>query len=179
METIIIAERKRKYVADLIIFSILLTGSLVSLISDSPLLSMIFLVSLIIPLIGIVKYLWDVPSKMELSKDELLIYYGRSILEDVDSGGSFTFPSIVKLKWENISNFDIKSFTFHTPDNGGDRGSVTTDYEYLIITVSDLENLNPNTNQRYTVVLNRFEKTPEEILTICKQFQRECSCSNN
>lgn len=179
METIIIAERKRKYVADLIIFAILLTGALVSLISDSPLLPMLFLVSLIIPLIGIVKYLWDVPSKMELSKDELVIYYGRSILEDVDSGGSFTFPSIVKLKWEHISNFDIKSFTYHTLDNGGDRGTITTNYEYLIITGNNIDNLNPNTNRRYTVVLNHFEKTPEEILAICKQFQKECSCSNN
>lgn len=179
METIIIAERERKYVADLIIFAILLTGALVSLISDSPLLSMLFLVLLIIPLIRIVKYLWDVPSKMELSKDELVIYYGRSILEDVDARGSFTFPSIVKLKWENISNFDIKSFTYHTPDNGGDRGAITTHYEYLIITGNNMDNLHPNTNRRYTVVLNHFEKTPEEILAICKQFQKECSCSNN
>lgn len=180
METIIIAERKGKYVADLIIFAILLTGALVSLISDSPpLLPMLFLVSLIIPLIGIVKYLWDVPSKMELSKDELVIYYGRSILEDVASGGSFTFPTIVKLKWENISNFDIESFTYHIRDNGGDRGAITTNYKYLIITGNNIDNLNPITNRRYTVVLNHFEKTPEEILAICKQFQKECSCYNN
>jgi hypothetical protein len=176
METIIMAERKRKYMADLIIFAILLTGGLISIIKYSASLpSIIFITSLIIPSVGIVKYLWDVPSKIELSKDEMVIYYGRSILEDANSGGSFAFPSIVKLKWENITDFDIKSYTYHTRDNGGDRGAVTTNYEYLIITGSNIDHLDPNTSQRYTVVLNRFEKTPEEILAICKQFQLERS----
>ncbi|MGF6847979.1 hypothetical protein QFZ51_003214 [Chitinophaga sp. W3I9] len=176
METIIIAERKRKYIADLIIFAILLAGGLISIIQYSASLpSIIFIVSLIIPSVGIVKYLWDVPSQIKLSEDEMVIYYGRSILEDVDARGSFAFPSIVKLKWGNIADFDVKSYTYCIPDNGGDRGAITTNYEYLIITLSNIDNLNPNSNQRYTVVLNHFEKTPEEILAICKQFQMEWS----
>jgi hypothetical protein len=166
METIIIAERKRKYIADLIIFAILLTGVLISLISD-PLLSIIFIILLIIPSVGIVKSLWNVPSKIELSKDAMVISYGRSILENAESGGSFAFPSILKLEWKNIADVDIKSYTYET-FGGGDAGTITTNYEYLIITCSNIDNLSPNTNQRYTVVLNRFEKTPEEILAICK-----------
>lgn len=180
METIIIAERKGKYRANLIIFAVLLIGALISLIKCSaPILSIILIVSLIIPSLGIVKYLWDVPSKIELSKDEMVIYYGRSILENVAAGGSFAYPSIAKLKWENIADFDIRSFTFHSPDNGGDRGAITTTYKLLIITSINIDNLDPNTQQRYTLVLNHFEKTPEEILAICKQFQKECTCSGN
>lgn len=188
-------EPRKRYYATLIIFAILLTGALVSLISDSPLLTIIFIVSLIIPSVGIVKYLWDVPSKIALSKDEIVIYYGRSALENLDSGGSFTyygrsisedvdatgfftFPSVAKLKWESIADFDIESYT-HETFGGDDAGTITTTYHLLIITGNNIDNLKPNTNQRYTIVVNRFEKTPEEILAICKQFQRERSCSSN
>lgn len=111
METIIMAERKRKYIADLIILAILLTGALISFMKYSALLPfIIFIVLLIIPSIGIARYLWNVPSKIELSKDQMAIYYGRSILDDEYFEGSFTFPSVVKLKWENVADFDIESY---------------------------------------------------------------------
>jgi hypothetical protein len=177
MKTVIIAERKINPTTYLIFFALLLTGVVISLFLD-PLFSIIFIVFMVIPSAGMVQYLWNVPSKIELSKEQIVISYGRSILETVESGGSFVFPSITKLKWKNITDFNIKRFTFHDPDNGGDRGAVTTNYDYLFVTCNNIDKLNPNTNQRYELVLNRFEKTPEEILAICKQFQNAAaSCT--
>jgi hypothetical protein len=174
MQTIILTEPKKRYIANLIIFLLLLIGALITVVKcTTPTLSIIFTVLLIIPSIGIVSYLWDVPSKIELSEDEMVIYYGRSISEKKVFEGSFTFPSTAKFKWEDIAGFDRKSYTYQTW-GGGDSGTTTTTYDYLIVTGSSPDNLNPS---GCTILLNRFENTPEEILAICKQFQKERTCS--
>jgi hypothetical protein len=178
METIILTERKKNCKADLIIFAILLTGALISLKYSAVQPSIIFTVLLIIPSVGIVGYLWNVPSKIELSKDEIAIYYGRNMSDNRNAEGSFRFPSVAKLTWENITDFEITSRTYET-FGGDDAGTITTYYSYLIITDISIDYLNPSTNQRYTIRVNRFEKKPEEILAICRQFQKEHTSSGN
>ncbi|MDN5288885.1 MAG: hypothetical protein JWR38_5159 [Mucilaginibacter sp.] len=171
-------ERKKNCKADLIIFAILLTGALISLKYSAVEPSIIFIVLLIIPSVGIVGYLWNVPSKIELSKDEMTIYYGRNMSDDRNTEGSFNFPSVSKLKWENITDLEINSRTYETY-GGDDAGTITTYYSYLIITDISIDYLNTNPNQRCRIRVNRFEKKPEEILAICKQFQNERTSSSN
>lgn len=176
MQTIILTEPKKKYIANLIIFLLLLIGALISIVKcAAPTLPIIFIVLLILPSVGIIGHLWDVPSKIELSKDQIVIYYGRSISDKKVFEGSFAFPSTAKFKWKNIAGVDMKSYTYQTW-GGGDSGTATTTYAYLIITANGPDNLVPN---GCTILLNRFEKTPEEILAICKQFQKERTCSGN
>jgi hypothetical protein len=173
--TINIMERKSNCTIELVAFPILLAGALISYkYSDSPLLVIIFLVSLIVPSFGIFEYLWDIPAKIELSKDQMIIYYGRRTMDNQHIEGRFIFPLVERIKWENITGFNLKSHV-HTTYSG--EGNTEFTYHYLVITDRSIINLNKNPNERCKIRLNHFEKKPEEILAICKQFQSELTHS--
>jgi hypothetical protein len=172
--TINLTERKCKCTVELIFFALLLTGGLISIkYSDSTLLPLVLLVSLIIPSVGIVSFFWDIPAKIELSKEQMVIYYGRSIMNNEFLEGRSIFPTVERIRWKNTLSFNLKSSKYTT--NGGVEGSSEHSYRYLVITDRSIINLKKNPNERCRIRLNRFEKTLEEILAICKQFQLERS----
>ncbi|KAA2244828.1 hypothetical protein F0L74_02355 [Chitinophaga agrisoli] len=174
METLVIKERKKKYKTDLIVMTIIFGPLLFWFIKYSVepgFAIFLTIVLLIIPLFIFAGYIWDVKSKIELSKDGVVLSYGRSIFDIVHFEGKFAIPPDTRLTWGNIAEFDVASISQQS-SGGSDGAATTTTNHYLFISFSNQDDF-PVSQRLASMRLRRFEKTPGEILALCKQYQTE------
>ncbi len=174
METIVIKERKRRYTTDLIVITTIFVPLLFWLIRYSvDLGAAIFFitVSLIIPSFIFAGYIWDVKSKIELSKEGVVFSYGRSIFDIVHFEGNFTIPPDTRLTWNNIAEFDIACVSQRS-SGGSDGETITTINHYLFVILHKRDDLG-RSQRLASIRLRRFEKAPDEILALCKKYQNE------
>jgi len=171
---IVITEHRCDCTIKLISFALLLIGALISYkYSDFTFLLMVLLFSLMVLSLLIVQSLLHIPAKIELSKDQMVICYGRHFMDNQHIEARF--PLVERIKWENITALNLTSYV-HTTTNG--ESDIEFTYRYLVITDRSIINLSRNPNERCKIRLNDFEKKPEEILDICKQFQIELTRSS-
>ncbi|MBZ4192649.1 hypothetical protein [Niabella beijingensis] len=173
MDPLIITERKRKYKPDLIVSGVIIAPVLYWLIANPvPIGFAIFaiILLLIIPGFILAGYIWDVAAKITLSKDGVIFSYGRSIYDIVNFEAGFKIEPDSKFIWKNISNFDIMSLSSQS-SGGSDGVLVTSTNHYLIMFYRNEDDL-PAYWRQGLIRLRRFEKTPAEILELCKEFQK-------
>ena len=176
MEPIIITEREKNILSDVILTVIIffvpicfLIWALIDL-NGSGFVIFFICVLLIIPGFIVAGYIWDVKAKIILSKEGVVISYGRSIYDIVNFEARFRIPPDSIIPWEQLAGFKIESVSHVSSDGSDGTSSVKTNH-YLFIHLVDRDK---STGDYSCVIrLRRFDKTPRETLALCEQFQRE------
>ncbi|ANF52310.1 hypothetical protein A0O34_18095 [Chryseobacterium glaciei] len=190
MEAVIISERKKSVVTDIILVTIF---GLVPLfffikwlissddVAGSICISVLIIAILFFPIVVISGYIWDVKQKIVLSEAGIKLCYGRNIVDILHGEGSFRIFPDNEIHWNKITGFDISSEERREATEGGGY-STTIRYSLLIkiqnpkVVVYNAQEFKINYS---TIRLGKFKEPPNEILGICERFQKSIQNENH
>ncbi|ASK29591.1 hypothetical protein CEY12_05485 [Chryseobacterium sp. T16E-39] len=182
METLIIQEKKKSVITDvilLIIFGLVplffLIKWMLSSYEDRLFIIFLMLVTLVFPCVVISGYIWDVKQKIVLYKSGIRLCYGRNIIDILHGEGMFSIPPDLEISWTRVTGFLLDVYEHNEPVEGGGYSAVKK-YSLLIMIKNKEEwlydTLEPRRNY-YAVGLGKYKESPQEILEICEKFQED------
>ena len=182
METIIITERKKSIITDLILLTLFGGVPLFFLVkwlilADEGKIFIIFfiIVTLFFPIVTLFGYIWDVKQRIILSEDGIKLCYGRNFVDIMHFEGSFSIPADHEIPWSKVTGFHIDAYERREPSEGGGYTTITK-YSLIVILKNkekgdaDFEKFSPN---YYAIRLGKFEEHPDTIASICENYRKQ------
>jgi hypothetical protein len=183
METVIISEKEKSLVTDVIlvtIFGLVPAFFFIKwfLLSDdiggSICIMVLIIAILFFPIVVLCGYIWDVKQEIILSKTGIKLCYGRNIVDILHGDGTFKISPAEEMPWNEIIGFDINGEERREPTEGG--GYSTTIRYSLLIKLQNTEKVIYNVREfkknYYSIRLGKFKEHPNQILEICEKFQQ-------